>query len=223
MADAGCIARCHYAVAEVGRMAMACGRPSIDDDVHVISDKVTFLQRDVDLEGGTRLPALFVTTLRWNAPKVMLNVELGDYAVVERRACGCIWETMGFTDHLTTIRSYEKLTSEGMHFVGTDLIRLLEEVLPARFGGNPTDYQFVEEERDGLTTVSLVISPAIGPVREADVEAAVLDGLASRDAAHRMMTSLWRDAGTLRVVRREPVRDERRQDPRDARHARNSE
>ena len=111
---------------------------------------------------------------------------------------------MGFTDHLTTIRSYEKLTSEGMHFVGTDLIALLDEVLPARFGGNPTDYQFVEEERDGLATVSLVISPTIGPVREADVQATVLDGLASRDAAHRMMTSLWRDAGTIRVVRREP-------------------
>jgi hypothetical protein len=185
-------------------MAMACGRPSTDDEVHVVSDKVTFLQREVVLEGGTRVPALFVTTLRWNAPKVMLNVEIGDYAVFGRRPCGCIWETVGFTEHLSTIRSYEKLTSEGMQFVGADLITLLEDVLPARFGGGPTDYQFVEEERDGLTGVSLVISPSIGPLREDDVRAAVLGGLASRDAAHRMMTALWRDAGTLRVERREP-------------------
>ena len=204
MAGAGCIARCHYATAETGRIAMACGHPSTDDDVHVVSDKMTFVQREVELEGGTRLPALFATTLRWNAPKVMLNVELGDFAVMERRACGCIWDELGFTNHLHTIRSYEKLTSEGMQFVGTDLITLLEEVLPARFGGSPTDYQFVEEERDGLTTVSLVISPTIGPLREEDVQATVLKVLGSRDAAHRMMTALWRDAGTLRVERREP-------------------
>jgi hypothetical protein len=35
-------------------------------------------------------------------------------------------------------------------------------VLPARFGGNPTDYQFVERERHGLPKVSLVVSPHIG-------------------------------------------------------------
>jgi hypothetical protein len=33
-----------------------------------------------------------------------------------------------------------------MNFLGTDLLRLIDEVLPARFGGAPTDYQFVERE-----------------------------------------------------------------------------
>jgi hypothetical protein len=37
-----------------------------------------------------------------------------------------------------------------MTFLGHDLIRPVEEVLPAQFGGGPTDYQSVEVERGGL-------------------------------------------------------------------------
>jgi hypothetical protein len=183
---------------------MACGYPSTGDSVHVVSDKIAFLQREVALAGGTQVPALVLTTLLWSVPKVMLNVELGDYAVMARQPCGCIWEAMGFTDQLHTIRSYEKLTSEGMHFVGADLIALVDEVLPSRFGGDPTDYQFVEEEQDGLPTVSLIVSESVGPMNAEDVQNTMLNALASRDAAHRMMTALWRDGRTLRLVRRQP-------------------
>ena len=202
--DARCVARCHFAMAELGRMALACGRPSTYDDVHIAADKVAFLQRDIDLAGGATVQGLVLTTLVWSVPKIMLNVEIGDYAVKGRRSCGCVLEGLGFTEQLSTIRSYEKLTSEGMHFVGTDLLAIVDEVLPQRFGGAPTDYQFVEEERDGLPAVSLVMSEKIGTVSAADVQSAVLNALASRDAAHRMMAGLWRDGGTLRVVRREP-------------------
>jgi hypothetical protein len=55
---------------------------------------------------------------------------------------------LGWTTHLRDIRSQEKLTAGGMTFLDTDLIRVLEEVLPARFGGAPTDYQLVEEEAE---------------------------------------------------------------------------
>jgi hypothetical protein len=204
LADANCTARCHYAMAEIGRMGVACGGPSTYDDVHVVADKVAFAQREIALAGGARVPALFLTTLHWSVPKLMLNVELGDYATVERRSCGCIWDTIGFAEQLHTIRSYEKLTSEGMHFIGADLIALVDEVLPARFGGAPTDYQFVEEERDGLPAVSVIVSPRVGAVNADDLQATVLNLLAARDSGNRMMASLWRDGGTLRVVRREP-------------------
>jgi hypothetical protein len=204
IAEAGCTARCHFAMAEIGRMGVACGCPSTYDDVHIVSDKVTFLQREITLAGGTRVPALALTTLLWSVPKVMLNVELGDYAVMERRRCGCVWDAMGFSKQLKTIRSYEKLTSEGMHFVGADLITIVEQVLPARFGGGPTHYQFVEEEQNGLPTVSLVISEQVGPLQVPEVHTTVLDALAARNPAYRMMAGLWRDGGTLRVVRREP-------------------
>jgi hypothetical protein len=60
----------------------------------------------------------------------MLNVESDDYGVVEERACGCALAEFGFNLHLHTIRSHEKLTSEAMNFLGHDLIRVVEEVLP---------------------------------------------------------------------------------------------
>jgi hypothetical protein len=198
---AGCIVRTHYGMAEVGRMAITCGRPVADDDVHLAADKVAVLQREA---GVARVSGLWLTTLHWSAPRIMINVELGDSAVLERRRCGCIWDTLGYVEHLHTIRSYEKLTTEGMHFVGADLIALIEDVLPARFGGMATDYQLAEEEHDGLSHVSLIVSPRVGALDEAAVEAAALDALASRDLGHRMMAGIWSQSGTLRVVRREP-------------------
>lgn len=55
-------------------------------------------------------------------------------------------ERLGWTLHLHGIRSVEKLTAAGMTFLDSDVIRVLEEVLPGRFGGGPTHYQLVEEE-----------------------------------------------------------------------------
>jgi hypothetical protein len=75
---------------------------------------------------------------------VLLNLSLGDHARLERRACGCPLERLGWDTHLETIRSFEKLTAAGMNFLDVDVIRVLEEILPARFGGGPTDYQLQE-------------------------------------------------------------------------------
>jgi hypothetical protein len=93
-----------------------------------------------------------------------------------------------------------------MTFLGHDLIRLVEEVLPARFGGGPTDYQFVEVERDGLPRVDLLVSPRLGPLDEPAVAAAVLafldhiPGAAQTDFGDR-----WRQGGTLAIRRAEPL------------------
>ncbi|MGE0450107.1 MAG: hypothetical protein AB7Q29_11060 [Vicinamibacterales bacterium] len=198
---AGCVARTHYAMAEVGRFGVACAHPVAVDDVHISSEKVAVLQR----EGGRdAVPGLWLTTLHGSLPRLMLNVEIGDWGVLERRRCGCIWDTLGYTEHLHTVRSYEKLTSEGMHFIGADLIALIEDVLPGRFGGTATDYQFVEEEDQGLTRVSLIVSPRVGPVSEPAILETVLATLASFNLGHRMMAGIWRQSHTLRVVRREP-------------------
>ncbi len=204
MNAAGCEVRCHYALAEASRIGIACANAEHDDDVHIAIDKVALLQRELTLTGGTRVQALMLSTLHWSMPKIMLNVELGDHAVLERRACGCPWDTLGFALHAHTLRSYEKLTTEGMHFIGADLTALVDEILPARFGGGATDYQFIEEEHEGLPRVSLVVHPRVEGASDEDIAAAVLDQLGARDAAHRMMAGIWGAGGTLRIVRREP-------------------
>jgi hypothetical protein len=134
----------------------------------------------------------------------MLNVESDDYGVIIERSCGCPLDALGFHQHIHSIRSYEKLTSEGMNFIGSDLISLLEEVLPTSFGGNPTDYQFVEEENDGLPKVSIIVSPRVGNVDETKIINTVLQALRLYNGANKMMVDFWKKGDTLRVVRCEP-------------------
>ena len=63
-----------------------------------------------------------------------------------RRSCGCYFERLGWRSHLHTIRSFEKLTAGGMTVLDADVVRILEELLPARFGGAAADYQLVEDQ-----------------------------------------------------------------------------
>jgi hypothetical protein len=58
-------------------------------------------------------------------------VALGDQAEVAQRACGCALEQLGWTTLLRHVRSFEKLTASGMTFLDADIIRVLDEVLPA--------------------------------------------------------------------------------------------
>ena len=134
-------------------------RAAAIDEVHLLLDKVAVLQYPKVVRPG--LPpvgALHLTTLLPSCPKLMLNVETDDYGVLSERDCGCPLGALGFRTHLHDIRSYEKLTSEGMSFLGGDLLTLVEELLPQRFGGGPADYQLVEEEVGGLPKVSLVVA-----------------------------------------------------------------
>ena len=203
LARTGCRGYSNYSMTEIGRIGIACADQDELDDVHVLSDKVALLQRDVRLPGGHTVQAFVATALARSTPKVMINVELGDYGTLTKRPCGCVWSRLGFAWHLHGIRSYEKLTAEGMHFLGADLETILDHVLPARFGGGPTDYQVIEEEHDGATMITLLIDPRVGAVDEATAVAMLLDGLASSGPAQRMMANRWREAGVVRVKRGE--------------------
>jgi hypothetical protein len=105
--------------------------------VYLVLDKVAVINRPLERAATGR--ALVLTSLHPGAPKVMINVEIGDSAVAEERVCACPLGELGLSTHLHTIRSYEKLTSEGMNVAGSTLLDLVDRILPARFGGNPTD------------------------------------------------------------------------------------
>ncbi|HVY54434.1 MAG TPA: hypothetical protein VHC46_01630, partial [Thermodesulfobacteriota bacterium] len=130
---AGCRAIPRYSMAELGNIGMGCAAPGELDDVHLLTDKIAVIQRRKILgEGDLDVGALVYTTILPSSPKLMLNVESDDYGVLEDRSCGCAVGEAGFTKHLSGIRSYEKLTSGGVTFLGTELLRLVEEVLPQR-------------------------------------------------------------------------------------------
>jgi hypothetical protein len=195
-----------YGMGEIGRIGLPCAHPDEVDDVHVLLDKLSVIRRlRSPRAGGPPVPVNVYTTLVSSTPKLMLNVESDDFGQLQERSCGCRLEQLGLRMHLHTIRSHEKLTSEGMNFLGHDLIRLIEEVLPARFEGAPTDFQFVEDETpDGLPQVRLLVSPRVGHLSEDDVVAAVIDFLNDLPGAGGAFGERWREGGTLRVVRREP-------------------
>src|SRR5574342_616555 len=160
LARAGVQGVANYSMTEVGAIGYGCATPCDADDVHVFTDKMAVIQTEKGVgPNGPTVPALVLTTLSPSCPKLMLNTEVGDYALLEQRECGCHLGQLGLTTHVRQILSYEKLTSEGVTFLGSDLYRLVERVLPARFGGSSSDYQLVEEEENGLPRVSVVASP----------------------------------------------------------------
>ncbi|GAB4240802.1 MAG: hypothetical protein Kow00109_15990 [Acidobacteriota bacterium] len=202
---AGCRAASFYSASEIGFIGMPCGCPRDPDEVHLMTDKVAVIRREKTVGPGVkRVDSLLFTSLLACCPKVLLNVELGDYATGGERRCGCYLEELGFDTHLHEIRSFEKLTSHGANFLGADVLRLVEHVLPARFGGSPLDYQFVEQERGGVSEVKILVDPRLGDIDESRLLETVFEGLAGVHAGETMTRS-WRQGGTLRVERRTPI------------------
>ena len=92
-----------------------------------------------------------------------------------------------------------------MTLAGTHMVRILENLLPARFGGSSTDYQMVEEEDErGQTRITICVSPDVGELDEAEVIRTILDGLGEGRQGRGMMARIWSDANTLRVARKHP-------------------
>jgi hypothetical protein len=194
-----------WSMAETGPLGGGCGNREALDEVHLFRGKIAVLQRPKLLtDGETTVPVLYLTTLLASTPKIMLNLDSGDYGVLSRRRCGCLLEQIGFPDHLHTIRNYEKLTAGGIQFLGSDIVELVEVVLPARHGGHPTDYQFVEEQDGPLTEVKILVSPRVNLRDEERVVQTALRFLAARDVGGRLMSAFWDQGRTLRVERREP-------------------
>jgi len=171
---AGATVVSRYGSNESGTMGYGCLRPEAPDEVHLWHDLHALVQPGSSLpDSGLPGQALLISSLRPTAPVILLNVSMGDQAELVQRACGCGLERLGWTTHVRTIRSFEKLTAGGMTFLDTDVIRVLEVVLPARFGGGPTDYQLIEDEADGGgACLRLLVHPAIGPL-DADAVAQV--------------------------------------------------
>jgi hypothetical protein len=203
----GARALVRYAFTEAGIIGYGCADPRLSDDLHFSSNRYGLIQRQRAVgASGLSVNAFLFTSLLASAPKILLNVESGDYGMIERRSCGCQLGAWGLTTHLEQIRSFEKLSGEGMTFVQTDLVRVLEETLPAHFGGTSADYQVLEEEgQHGILKLLLVVSPRVGPVDEDRVRHTFLEELGRDGGVGRRKAEVWRRAETVQVRRQWPV------------------
>jgi hypothetical protein len=196
-----------YGSMEAGGLGLGCARPVDAGEVHLEADAFALITHPHPVGNtGQTVPAFNWTTLHPAVPKVMLNFQSDDFGVVDERPCGCALESFGYTTHLREIRSYSKLTGEGVTLIGNEMARILEEVLPARFGGGPLDYQLLEEEdAQGLTRLCLLVNPAIALPDDADLAAAVLDALSQSSPMGDAARAVWEPARSLKIRREAPI------------------
>jgi hypothetical protein len=92
-----------------------------------------------------------------------------------------------------------------MTVLDADVIHVLDELLPTRFGGGPTSYQLVEVTSDRAPSLALLVHPALGQLDERAVRDAFLGSIASLSSAGRVAALRWRAEGLPRVERRLPL------------------
>ena len=195
-----------YFFSEGGQIGTSCVNPADTNDIHFFEDALAMIQSPRTIPGVDDPVNVFCfTSLLPSAPKLLLNVEIDDFGLVEERACNCPLEQLGFKRHLRHVQSASKLTGEGVTLVGSDMVRVLHEVLPQRFGGTALDYQLQEtEDAEGFTRLDLVVSPKVVLGDEAAVIHTVYDELRRSNAMANLARAHWADADSLRIQRREP-------------------
>jgi hypothetical protein len=191
-------------------VAAGCNQPHAESDhCHLYKDTTAIITHHYNIPHfSLSLDSLLFTSLLYESPKLLLNVGMGDYADISSPDCGCEFSEIGFNTQISNIRSYEKLTGEGVTFVETDFIRIIEKDLPEAFGGTSTDYQLLEGEDDnGLTRLQLLVSPRVGEI----VEARVLEKFMSllRRAEDNWWaqsgTEMWKQSQMVRIKREFPI------------------
>lgn len=207
--ETGAVALPRMGATETDILSYACRNPEAPDDMHFFEDRHALIQPGPDSATPALPPkAMVLSSLLPSAPILMLNVSMGDQAELVRRTCGCGLEPHGWTLHIHEVRSFEKLTAGGITLLDTDVIRVLEEVLPARFGGSPTDYQLLErlDDERARPEVRLLVSPDVGSVDSGEVADVFLHAIGGGTGGERLMELQWRGGAVVKVVREPPRR-----------------
>jgi hypothetical protein len=207
--DAGAIALPRMGATETDILSFACANPEAADDMHFFDDRHALVQPEEGREQpGVQRDAMLLTSLLSSAPVRFLNVCLGDRATISNRECGCGLEHEGLRTHIRDVRSFEKLTAGGVALLDSDVIKVLEEVMPSNFGGRPADWQLIErvDGQGARPEVALVVDPSVGPLTDQAVIDAFLSAIGGGDSGERLMELQWRDAGVISVLRETPAR-----------------
>lgn len=201
-----------YGISEAGVIAAGCDQTHAESDrCHLYKDTTAIISHRQSVpHSDLFVDSYLFSTLLYESPKLLLNVGMGDYGDLSEQKCDCTFGQVGFTTHLSGIRSYEKLTGEGVTFVDTDFIRIIERELPERFGGRSTDYQLVEKEDSrGLTHLQLLVSPRVGEIQETEVLEKFLNLLKraedSPESWSQSGTEMWKQSNMVQIVREFPI------------------
>ncbi len=197
MERAGAAVTQTYWITEIGLIGVGCARcTSAPDEVHLFGDLVAVNSAENGAE-----PALCFTPLQPACPTAVINLQVGDAGLLGERPCDCPLGRLGMRRTVSHVHSTSRLSAEGMTLPTTELISLVDRVLPARFGGEAGDYQIIERSGSALTRLEVRVSPRLGSCESAQVRDAVLEYIASRD---ELVGRLFRQAGAVTVRRQQP-------------------
>ncbi len=205
MDKAGVIPMPNYHINEIGVVGRSCAQMTDANRVHNFSDSNTAIsyRRQAPLS-DIEVESLLFTTLLPFTPILMINVEMDDSGVIVPARCNCSMSKMGWNREIRDIFSYGKLTGQGMTLVGTDVVRILEVALPAKFGGKPGDFQLVEREGMNQTEMDLYVTPRLSRALPDAVYEHFFQELRGRQGGLPAEWQ-WRQSNGLRVVVAEPV------------------
>jgi hypothetical protein len=205
--DSGAMAVPTYGTSESGWIGAQFPGLNKCDEVHIFRDAYAVIAQRPEPTDSTHpgRPLMF-TNLRPASAKVLLNAELGDAAILETESTSWPATELGYTQRIHTIRSFRKITAWGTTFAQADLYPVLEQVLPARFGGSATSYQLVEQEDSrGIPQLVLLISPAVGEIDQGAVRSTLLQEIERLRSYYGFMATMLAQAGAIRIERREPM------------------
>lgn len=204
--EAGIQAYARYVATETGLIGAACSKCARPDTMHLYMDRLALIQQERMVKNSQAAVHSFLfTTISPHTGKLLLNTELGDFGEVQTVACPCLFGQLGMNVLVSNVRSFDKLTGEGMSLLSNTLEEILSELV-LRAGGGPDDFQFWEEaDQKGLARLIIAISPGVPNVRESEFRTEILRKLQWKDHASGIASEFWRQAGTLQIVRAEPV------------------
>jgi hypothetical protein len=194
-----------YGISELGWVGCSCRQMNKGSSVHVMRDSMAVIshKRSAPM-AEVEVESLLFTTLLPFSTYVLVNVEMDDCGTLEPARCDCQFKAMGFTQQISNVYSYGKLTGQGITLLGGDLLSVLEKSLPSRFGGTPADYQLVELDGKAGAIVELRVNPRVNVRREDEIRGYFLAEV-RRLWGGSLTARQWGQTGAVRVVFEEPI------------------
>jgi len=150
-----------YGATDFGSIGMPCREMDTGNCVHVLQQNCALISKRREGIGDRPVESLYLTGILPFASRILVNAEIGDTGVIEPATCDCSFSRLGLNLQVRDIAAISKVTAQGMTIAADELVQVLEEALPARFGGRPGDYQLLEVEAEAQTEMVLRIRPGV--------------------------------------------------------------
>ena len=193
-----------YVATETGWIAGGCPHAPSPHAMHLYRDRIAAIPgSDADLAS----PPLLLTTLTRVGGKVLLNTDLGDAAVLRRRACTCPLGRTGLDVEVADVQGHAKISVEGVTMPRELLNAALNEATASLGGTSDTDNVVTDGVDNGPARLTITVGPKFDGASSTQLAEAFLRRVHASGARGRVAAQLWRANEAVVVRRRTPGSD----------------